>query len=65
MAVVGIDLGSQNTKAVILQGDEILGACGAAKKLDKVPLHEIDELPRSTSTASRNQGITSPKGRPT
>ena len=25
MAVVGIDLGSQNTKAVILEGDEILG----------------------------------------
>jgi activator of 2-hydroxyglutaryl-CoA dehydratase len=25
MAVVGIDIGSQNTKAVILEGDEILG----------------------------------------
>ena len=26
MAVVGIDLGSQNTKAVILKGDEIIGS---------------------------------------
>jgi activator of 2-hydroxyglutaryl-CoA dehydratase len=30
MAVVGIDLGSKSTKAVILEGDEIVGAVGAA-----------------------------------
>jgi activator of 2-hydroxyglutaryl-CoA dehydratase len=30
MAVVGIDLGSQSTKAVILEGDEILGGASLA-----------------------------------
>jgi activator of 2-hydroxyglutaryl-CoA dehydratase len=30
MAVVGVDLGSQSTKAVILEGDEILGGASLA-----------------------------------
>ena len=30
MAVVGVDLGSQSTKAVILEGDEIVGGASLA-----------------------------------
>jgi activator of 2-hydroxyglutaryl-CoA dehydratase len=35
MAVVGIDLGSQSTKSVILEGDVILG--GASLQTDVAP----------------------------